>query len=263
MADPSERYQKALAFAEQLARQAGEIAKRHYGFSTDFEVKADVSPVSAADIEINRMVIQECQAAYPDAGIIGEEEQVTLPDAKLVWVCDPLDGTLPFTLGIPATTFCLALVEDGEPVVGVVYDFHQDRLYGAIKGGAMLMNGEPVHKRAALQPVVNYEGTARSPYYLPGSKERLFKADYRVLTYCSHAYMALQVAAGHMAGSIYSNSHPWDVAAVKVIAEAAGCRVTDLAGNEQRYDTDIKGAIIARPEHYQAIAQALTDGQAN
>ena len=61
-----------------------------------------------------------------------------------VWVCDPIDGTLPFTLGVPTSLFSLALVVDGEPVVGVLYDPYLDRRFEACVGQGGAVNGVPL-----------------------------------------------------------------------------------------------------------------------
>lgn len=63
----------------------------------------------------------------------------------------------------------------------------------------------------------------------------------------------MQVAAGRIAGLVYAGNSAWDIAAAAVIAGECGCVVRDLDGQEQRYDGDLKGAIVARPEQYQEI----------
>lgn len=259
MTEPAARYQAELDFATSLAKEAGAIARRYYASSIGFETKSDNSPLTIADTEINRLVIERCQAAYPEANVIGEEERAAGSDADLAWVCDPIDGTLPFTIGIPASTFNLTLVKKGRPVLGVIYDFHSDRLLSAMHGGQLLLNGTPCSPVTTTQRVVDHEGSKSSPHKLPGLKEALFNQDYRVVTYCSTAYMAMQVVLGNMAGVVYTNQHPWDVAAVNALAEAAGCRMSDLDGNEQAYDSAVNGAVIARPEHYDAIMQAIAE----
>src|SRR3954462_4543937 len=134
---------KALRFAQRLAKEAGVIARRHYDPTISFDPKDDSSPVTQADVEINRLVIARCRAAYPEAGVLGEEES-SQGVSDILWVCDPIDGTTPYMLGAHASTFCLALVYKGVPVVGVVYDFWNKRLYSAIKGESAFLNGAPL-----------------------------------------------------------------------------------------------------------------------
>jgi myo-inositol-1(or 4)-monophosphatase len=245
-------------FAIGLAKDCGDIARRHFNPDIRFEPKGDNSPVTAADLEINHYVIERCQQAYPTIGIMGEEESSAGSDANLLWVCDPIDGTSPYAFGMSASTFCLALVEDGRPVVGIVYDFMNQRLFHAVVGQGAFLNGEPVVRPDfAPMKLVNYEWWSVAAVEIHGFHEYMFARGFQVPNYTSSGFMGLQVASGRIAGQVYAGISPWDAAALKVIAEECGCVVRNLDGEEQRYDRPIKGAITARADYFDEILAAV------
>src|SRR5262249_33077928 len=132
-------------FAIDLAHQADAIAKRY--FHTAFEVtrKADNSPVTIADTSINDLVIDSVRAAYPDHRVIGEEASLPKDGAEYSWICDPIDGTIPFSTGVPTFAFSLALVRDGIPILGVISAPIQDQLFVAEVDQGATLNGEKIH----------------------------------------------------------------------------------------------------------------------
>jgi myo-inositol-1(or 4)-monophosphatase len=249
-----------LAFAEKLAKEAGEIARKNFAYDIPFDAKIDASPVTIADTEINSLVIKRCREAYPDIGIIGEEESDNANPGKLVWVCDPIDGTIPYSLGMRISTFCLALVQDGEPVVGVVYDFTKERMFSAVKDGVASVNGRAMPKPVGEpMQLINLEWWGAGKFDLRGLRERLFAEGFQVPNYTSSSYMSMMVALGRTLGVIYSGNMPWDIAAAKVIVEACGGKVTDLYGDRQRYDRPIRGAIVAHADYHEQLLHCVTE----
>src|SRR3990167_5987378 len=136
--------QSYLEFAKKLALQAGKIMLEHFQIGITTEMKGDNTPVTIADKAINSLVIKEISEAYPKHSVIGEEESSKKKGAEYVWVCDPIDGTLPYSLGMPINVFSLALVHDGQPIVAVVHDPYMKRLYWAEKGEGAFLNGKPI-----------------------------------------------------------------------------------------------------------------------
>ena len=112
-----------LETAVSLARQAGEMARANFTLGMAREWKEDSTPVTVTDLAINHLVIAEIGRRFPTHGVLGEEVSSLAPDHEWVWVCDPIDGTIPFSHGIPVTAFSLALTYQGETLLGVVYDF--------------------------------------------------------------------------------------------------------------------------------------------
>src|SRR5690606_9265702 len=115
-------YKAELDFAMEMASDAGKIMKKYFrSEAIDTQWKADHTPLTIADKKINDLLIERVENHYPDHGVIGEESSY-MEERDMVWVADPIDGTSPYTLGIPTSTFCLALVDrsDGQPVIAVV-----------------------------------------------------------------------------------------------------------------------------------------------
>lgn len=245
-------YQKELEIAKKLAKEAGEIMLGYFNSAaSNPTVKSDKTIVTKADTEINTRVIEVLTQETPGYSIWGEEESSIIDGAKYTWVCDPVDGTMPFSKAIPISTFSLALVDaDGKSVLGVVYDPFLDRLFEAIIGQGAYMNGVKisVSDKAELDGAyideelwINHE----EEITFDNPKDILNKAGAKVTTQCSAVIMGCFVAKGAYEAMLFGQGKPEDIAALAVIVTEAGGKVTDLFGNEQRYDTNIKGAIVS------------------
>lgn len=241
--------QERLKFATDLAYQAGEIMLKYFQIGVAKEDKADGSPVTVADREVNELVIEEVKKHYPNDGVLGEEASYKKDNAEYLWVCDPIDGTIPYTFGLPVSKFSLALVKDGQPVIGIIYDPFEKQLYHAVKNNGAYLNDTKLSVSAAK---TLKEGKYLSfanhslPFYDGGDlarethKQKLFN----LILLCFTAE-AMLIASGQTIGCFMGYPTAHDLAAVKVIVEEAGGKVTDLFGNEQRYDQPIKGGIVS------------------
>ncbi len=238
-------------FAKSLAYEAGEIMRKYF-FVTERTWKEDATPLTKADTEINDLVIERIQQKYPEHSIHGEERS-EYKDSKYMWVCDPVDGTLPYSSGISASTFSLALVIDGVSTVGVVYDPFNDRLFHAIKGEGSYVNDLPMHvsDQATLKNgVVDLEGVYNPnlTFEVPLSetfREVLVDNGVRPVQLWSSILPSCLVAFGTFIGVIMDGQTVQDAAAIKVIVDEAGGKVTDMYGNDQRYDEPARGFIAS------------------
>jgi len=254
--------QEYKEFAESVARKAGEIMLAYF-HSGDFRtiIKEDQTPVTLADIEINKMVIDRVAEIFPEHAVQGEEESA-VRDSKYVWVCDPVDGTIPFSKKIPIAAFSLALVCDGVPILGVVLDPFGDKLYIAEKGCGAFCNNKKlsVSTKTLDYGVINIEWwqDAIADIVIP-----LHKISRKTHMYHIHlpsiVYASALVAEGKLEASVFpgGKGKNVDIAALKVIIEEAGGKVTDLFGNEQRYDRSINGAIISNGIVHDDIVETL------
>lgn len=246
-------YQKELDFARELASEAGKIMRTYFR-SEDINTtwKGDNTPLTVADTTINRLVIDRVKKQFPDHGIIGEEESFS-PDRDFVWVVDPIDGTMPFSLGMPNSTFSLALVErkNGQPIVAVAYDPQLDHLYSATVGGGASLNGSPI--RTALERdlkqgyVFVWHGGYNDKVYFDKGKllDFIHEKAGRYFIVPSFVYYASRVASGEFRGAILDYGSPWDSAAVALLVKEAGGVALDLNGNERRYDEFGSGCLLA------------------
>ena len=236
--------------AVELAHEAGRIMLDHFQMGVAADLKADNSPVTVADESINQLVINRIMAQYPDHGVIGEEGSVEKPDSIHQWVCDPIDGTIPYTLGIPTNVFCLALVEAGDPIMSVIFDPYMDRMYTATAGGGAFRNDERIHvsETDVLEDaVINVAG--RSPAMAAALGGPIYadleRIGARLLDHSSFAYETVLVAAGMFDAAVFTKRTPWDAAAGALLVTEAGGIASDVTGSRQRYDGAVKGAIFS------------------
>lgn len=237
-----------LEFAKDIAYQAGKIMLKYFKQNNGASYKGDKTIVTLADTEINSYLIEKVKEIYPNHAVDGEEEQSG--KSKFVWVCDPVDGTAMYARHIPVAVFSLALVIDGIPNVGVVYDPFTDSLYSAIKGKGAYKNDEKIsvnnYTLGDIRTIGHCDMWSKAKYNICKVFEELRKKtslnDIGSITRASCC-----VASGDYSLTIFTGTKHkhCDIAAVKVIVEEAGGKVTDLFGNEQRYDMSIKGALIS------------------
>lgn len=245
-----------LNFAIEIARYAGEVFKKYFTVENGASYKYDETIVTKADTEINRYLIEKVKEVYPSHCVDGEEEQ--FGKSENVWVCDPVDGTAMYARHIPVAVFSLALVIDGIPMVGVVYDPFTENLYSAIKGKGALCNNQPISVSDTvlndMKSVSNFDMWPNSPYNIYELIKELGEKTYFV-SIGSVIRASMCVANGDFNFAIFPGTKHknCDIAAVKVIFEEAGGIVTDLFGREQRYDQNINGAIISNGLVHQEI----------
>ncbi|HSW79609.1 MAG TPA: inositol monophosphatase [Candidatus Saccharimonadales bacterium] len=235
-------FQKELVFAKSIARDSGKMMRAAFGIHTSTTWKDDHTPVTEADLSINKFVIKKVRETFQDDGVLGEEISFE-PNRKRIWVCDPIDGTYPFSLGAPLSTFCLALVENDEPIIGVVYDPYLKRLFWAQRGNGAFMNSEQIHVSKARKLKDQYM-TLSSRILEPGLPtgvvfDKVENHGGKVFNFRSFAYCGSLVAAGTSVAATIGTPKPWDVAAIQIILEEAGGKLTDLSGNVRKYDDKI------------------------
>ncbi|PIU24196.1 hypothetical protein COT12_02335 [Candidatus Berkelbacteria bacterium CG08_land_8_20_14_0_20_39_8] len=256
-----------LEFAKSLAKEAEKIALKYFSFETEHTWKGDNTPLTKADTEINDLVIKRVNEAYPDYSIYGEEQRDDKENSEFVWVCDPIDGTMPFSNGLPIFTFSIALVEQktGQPVLGLVNDPIMKNMYYAIKGGGAYQNG--------IKISVLKNTTLENTYMITEASEKavgfsnlpllnlLSEQKCKTMKFLSFIYGAIQVANGKFVAGVFYNKYGHDVAAIKIITEEAGGKVTDLNGEERRYDTDGLGCIVSNGILHQKILGCVQVGK--
>jgi myo-inositol-1(or 4)-monophosphatase len=253
-------YDFHLKLAKKLAADAGQTMLKYFNSAaSNPEMKHDRTVVTKADTDINSHVIEVLKNETPGYSIWGEEQSFILKDSKYTWVCDPVDGTMPFSKCLPISTFSLALVNsEGHSVLGVVYDPFQDRLYEAVKGHGAFLNGTKI----SVSETDKLEGsTIDNEMWINGDEEITFddprdvfnKAGVQMTTLCSLVITGCLVAQGSYDATIFGNGKPEDIAALAIIVTEAGGKVTDLFGEDQRYDTNIKGAIVSNGKIHDKI----------
>ncbi len=206
------------------------------GFEKSF--KANDDPVTTGDLTVNTILQEKLFEAFPEIGWLSEEtrdnpERLT---KDLVWIVDPIDGTKEFVQGIPEYAISVALVKNGEPVIGLVLNPLRDELYTAIKGMGAFLNGEPktVAEKSADKTVL----LASRSETKRGEWEQ-FKESAEIIPTGSIAYKLALVAAGKADGTFsLGNKNEWDIAAGHLLIEEAGGKVSDQYGQGFKYNQE-------------------------
>ncbi len=224
-----------------VAAASAEInAIRRAGFSV--ERKEDLTPVTAADLAAERIIVQGLRAHFPDIAVIAEEEvaagRITAP-ASVFWLVDPLDGTREFAAGRDEFAVNIGLVVDGVAVLGAV----GTPAFGAIYAGIVGV-GAWKHDAAGVRPIAVRAAPAEglhvmaSRHYEHDPKLAALLAGLRVaaVTNIGSAVKFCRVAEG--VADYYprlGRTMEWDTAAPQAVVEAAGGSVLNFAGVPLRY----------------------------
>jgi myo-inositol-1(or 4)-monophosphatase len=241
--------QRELDLLQDAVRRAGartlELARD--GFDT--HIKADRSPITSADLEVNRLLHERLMGAFPDDGWLSEEtpDNPIRLEKKRVWVVDPIDGTKAFVRGLPEFCISAALVEGDQPVVAAVLNPVTDELFTAVRGQGVRLNGNPMAPaRRAGRPAILVNPWELSAGRFAAAEE---SADCRPMH--SIAYALALVAAGRVDAALtFEREHEWDLAAGVLLVQEAGGTVTDGAGKPFRFNQprpSMQGAVAVAP----------------
>jgi histidinol phosphatase-like enzyme (inositol monophosphatase family) len=229
MAEPSLR--ALLDVAIEAARAGGRRTLPYFNAGTTVEWKQDGSPLTQADRESERAIRETIGRAFPDHGILGEEEGETVGSAPYRWIVDPLDGTRTFVRGVPLYGTLIGLEVRGEPAVGVVYLPVLDELVAAAHGLGCTWNGRPCRVSATdrLDEALVTVTDERSARGRSGAYARLAEASGMQRTWAD-CYGYVLVATGRAEVALDPIMNVWDCAALLPIVEEAGGRFTDWRG---------------------------------
>ena len=211
-----------------IARKAGEIILRAEAFRVE-QKEGHANFVTSVDEEVQRYLITRLNELLPEACIIGEEqENAALTDAP-TWVIDPLDGTTNFIHQFRFSAISIALLQNREPVLGLVYQPYSGEMFFAEKGKGAFVNDRPIHvsDHDMAHALVGF-GT--SPYDEEMAEKSMqaalwFLRNAADIRRCGSAALDLAyVAAGRQEVFFELKLRPWDFAAgALLVTEAGGC----------------------------------------
>jgi histidinol-phosphatase len=226
-----------LALANELADEASVVSLSFFRREFSRWSKSDGSPVTQADVAVEKDLRGRLARERPDDAVLGEEEGQTGASARR-WIVDAIDGTVDFAAGGADWGTLIALESNGRIVLGVCDQPVHKRRYWAVRGkGAFRTDSSGIPKLLRVSGGSGSLSSARS--YVPPAEwwppddraHRVAKA-LAAATVPSPLtdHPALQVAAGGYELAVFLIGGPWDVAAPSVIVEEAGGRFTDLSG---------------------------------
>ncbi|MFU8877249.1 MAG: inositol monophosphatase family protein [Wenzhouxiangellaceae bacterium] len=250
---------QALEVARRAADRASAIAMEYFRKPLEVESKADASPVTIADRECEQAIRGIIAEAYPDHAIFGEEYGHS-GESRYLWLIDPIDGTRSFIRGLEFWSVQIALMVDGELVLGVSAAPAFDETAWASAGGGAWLNGQ----RLSVSKVDTFEAMDVSF----GNIRSLARSDRwsRVGALIQRAsrtrgygdfYPYHRLAQGGLDSVIESDINILDIAALTVIVREAGGVVSDLDGGPIGLDST--GILAANPILHPRLLSFLHD----
>jgi myo-inositol-1(or 4)-monophosphatase len=212
--------------AERASKELLLIVKN--GFEKSYKENED--PVTTGDTTVNSILQEEFTKHFPEIGWLSEETRDN-PDRlekELVWIVDPIDGTKEFVMGIPEYSISIALVQNGNPVLGLILNPLREEIYTGIKGQGAYLNGKPIKVKEILdeRPTI----VASRSEINRGEFEQ-FEDVAKIIPTGSIAYKLALVAAGRVDGTFsLGPKNEWDIAAGCLILEEAGGVAKDQYG---------------------------------
>jgi myo-inositol-1(or 4)-monophosphatase len=218
--------------------------------------------VSYVDKKSEEMIIERLKSLIPEAGFVAEEGTGTNAGQKYCWVVDPLDGTTNFMHGLPPYAISIGLLEDNEPVAGVVYVVTSNEMFTGWKGGGAWLNGERIKVsdtgRVADSLIATgfpYSDFSRMESYMK-CLSHLWKYSHGIRRLGSAATDIAYVACGRFEIFYEYGLHPWDIAAGTIILREAGGKVSDFSGNERNLTGD--SIVASNPHVYPEILEIVS-----
>lgn len=250
--------------AEQVARQAGTLLKRHFRRlrSSEIHRKSPTELVTNFDREAERLVTRRLTRAFPADGLVAEEGTARLTRSGYTWYVDPLDGTGNYVQGRPGYAVSVALVVNGAVMLGVVYEPEADTLFSTVIGQGAKRNRRRLAvsaKRSLAQAVVSVSA-GYGQRTRPTGKTLVYQIERRVRALRSSGAVALDlvaVASGKAEAALKAGPvHPWDVLAGLLLVREAGGTISDLRGEPfSLWSTDLLAS--NRHLHHDLLAVVL------
>lgn len=260
--------QDFLKTAETAARAAGSIIVANSGCcskptsSEGAEMKYSIKDVvTKYDREAQTAIYETIQSAYPSHEFLGEEDvgagssasadaleaALVKSESNILWICDPIDGTANFAVGLPISGVTLTVVYGGQAVAGVLYDPHRDEIFTAIRGHGghvQLRNGDrrplAVSSTSSAKSAIVNAGCPADPNAFSCSIRGVSALNSETrgirMMACSALTLAW-LAAGRLDAHFGYDLSSWDLAAGALLIQEAGGRVTDIDGSEYRLTT--------------------------
>ncbi|GAA4747392.1 inositol monophosphatase family protein [Gordonia alkaliphila] len=230
-------------------------------------VKRGTDFATEMDLSLERRFVEQLQERT-SIPVHGEEFGGPDPSVGAVWLVDPIDGTFNYSTGLPSAAMLVALVVDGEPVIGLTWIPALGQRFAAHRGGPLLINGEPAAPLAACEGLhgqavgyVSYNADQEGRF--PGAQRARVQREItgrhaRIRVHGCTGFDMAYVAGGRLAGAVSYGRHPWDHAAGVVLVRAAGGSATDIFGRPWTVTTP--SLVAAAPGAHAELLEILADG---
>ena len=208
--------------------------------------KGKTDLVTETDVLSEKVIKSTIRSEFSDHSILAEESGKEITQSKYLWIIDPIDGTTNFVHGYPSYGISIGLYYDNQPLLGIVLEMPNIKLYTAIKGKGAFCEGEKIRPSSTSSLNESLLVTGFGYDHLKNWKKNmeLFK-HFTDITQGVRRLGAASIDICHAACGIVDgyweyDLKPWDMAAGIIIASESGCRITDLNG----YDHELEGESI-------------------
>jgi myo-inositol-1(or 4)-monophosphatase len=233
----------AGALALELSKQGFEVHR-----------KKDRSPVTTADLEVNRILHEMWETHFPEDGWLSEEspDNPSRLDRERVWIVDPIDGTKAYVNRVPEFCISVGLVEKGAPILAAIFNPSNDELFTACRGRGLRLNGKPV---SPARPADAIAQVMVNPWEFRGGRWVGLDGQVQCRPMYSIAHALALVAAGRMQATLtIEPENEWDLAAGVLLITESGGTVTDAEGDTFTFNQPT-------PRFRGVIAVAATAGE--
>ncbi|SVA59535.1 uncharacterized protein METZ01_LOCUS112389, partial [marine metagenome] len=214
--------------------------------------KGKTDLVTETDLHSENIIKSIIRASYPDHDLLAEESEKESSQSDFLWIIDPLDGTTNFVHGYPSFAVSIGLFFQNKPLIAVVLELPNTKLYTAIKDEGAWCEGEPFtcSQTDSIEKSLLLTGFGYEHGELWERNMALFKGftdkSHGVRRLGAAAVDLCHVASGKVDGFWEFDLKPWDSAAGILIAQEAGCVVSQMDGSDYSiYDNNI---LVANPK---------------
>jgi len=256
-------YERELEVASQLVVELGANMRDNIGLieEVDIDQKEDRSLITRIDKLNNQLGIQILKQEFPDDGVRGEEGNDLLESDRRKWILDPVDGTFPFTCGIPTSVVLLGLEENGEPLVSCIYNPYVNQLFCAARGMGAFVNNRRVHVSThsdLFEAPIGTTGPDPSEIVnLARIRFDLAQEKAKVKVLGSTGYETAMVGWGKFAGQIFGGVTRHDVIAGDLFVREAGGASTNKHGNRHNFLEEVDASVMSNGPIQDALLEIV------
>jgi inositol-phosphate phosphatase/L-galactose 1-phosphate phosphatase/histidinol-phosphatase len=248
-----------------IATKAAITAMSYFRQGVEIDLKADDSPVTIADKQIEREVREILKERFPDHEVLGEEYGAGDLTAENVWVVDPIDGTRSFISGHPLFGFLLAHMKSGKCELGMISMPALDEQYVGQKGKGATLNGNAINTsgQKKLSDAILYINEGEKLIETEGKVLKQLLQVGHTKRFGYDCYPHALVASGQIDAVVDYDLKPFDYLPLAGVIEEAGGITTDWDGEPLTYISDGRIVSAATPElHRELISILSTNGKA-
>lgn len=229
-----------LEVALEAAREAGDMLRGEFDRPKQISYKGEVDLVTESDKRSESLIVSKLRKHFPEHGIVAEEgSRATAATAKYCWHIDPLDGTTNFAHSYPCFAVSIGLVEDGEPIVGVVINPIANEEFTAVRDQGANLGPKRIHVSSVETVATSLVSTGFPTHQRANNRNIHYYWEFTMRSHGvrrdgSAALDLCSVACGRFDGFWEFGLNSWDTAAGILIVKEAGGMVTDMEGRPYR-----------------------------